>query len=560
MRRVSGWFWIGLLALAALPGLLPSYWLFLATGILIASLLTWSLGLLSGMAGLVSLCQLSLAGVGGWVVAYFNANELPVPFVLQVLLGAAAALGVGVLIGLPSLRVRGVHLAVVSLGFAAVADLAFTLLNFPGGVIGKPVVRPGLLASDAAYYWFCLGVLLLCLGLGLWLSRSRMGSSWRAVKHSERAAAAMGINVSGAKLWAFAISAGLAGLAGGLLAGLLGLLSASNFAPTGSLVLFASAVMVGAHYPAGALLAGGMSWLIPEALSRLGLSQNLGNLFFAFGVLMALKAGGGIFEVAARNRVRPAATRSPAPSPSGPTRPSRPGPKPVLEVENLSVSYGTVQALSRVSLTLFEGQVLGLIGPNGAGKSSLVDAVSGFVPYQGQVRLLGHGLEGLSPSRRARAGLRRSFQQDRTIPELNVRAYLELAAGRTLTPPELAEALAFAGLEDPEAPLYALDVGTRRTLEVAGILAARPKAMLLDEPAAGLSAAESHALAERIAQIPALYGAAVLLIEHDMEVVRRACGEVVVLDFGTVLEVGPTAEVLASPKVVAAYLGEEVAV
>lgn len=559
MRRVSGWSWIGLLVLVALPGLLPSYWLFLVTGMLIASLLTWSLGLLGGLAGLVSLCQLSLAGVGGWVVAYFNANELPVPFVLQVLVGALAALGIGVLIGLPSLRVRGVHLAVVSLGFAAVADLAFTLLNFPGGVIGKPVVRPGLLASDAAYYWFCLGALLVCLGLGLWLSHSRLGSAWRAVKHSERAAAAMGINVSGAKLWAFAVSAGMAGLAGGLLAGLLGLLSASNFAPTGSLVLFASAVMVGAHYPAGALLAGGMSWLIPEALSRLGLSQNLGNLFFAFGVLMALKAGGGIFEVAARNRARPAVVRPLATSPSGSARPSQPGPKPVLEVQGLSVRYGTVQALTQVSLTLYEGQVLGLIGPNGAGKSSLVDAVSGFVPYQGQVRLLGRPLEGLAPSQRARAGLRRSFQQDRTIPELSARAYLELSAGRSLPPSELAEALAFAGLEDPEAPLYALDVGARRRLEVAGILAARPKAVLLDEPAAGLSAAESRVLAERIAQIPALYGAAVLLIEHDMGVVRRACGEVVVLDFGRAIEAGPTAEALASPKVVAAYLGEEVA-
>ncbi|PZA07692.1 MULTISPECIES: ATP-binding cassette domain-containing protein [unclassified Meiothermus] len=558
MRRVSGLGWVGLLLLVALPGLISGYWLFLATGILIASLLTWSLGLLGGMAGLVSLCQLSLAGVGGWVVAYFNANELPVPFVLQVLIGSLTALGIGVLIGLPSLRVRGIHLAVVSLGFAAVADLFFTLLNFPGGVIGKPVVRPGWLTSDAAYYWFCLGVLLCCMGLGLWLYQSRWGSAWLAVKHSERAAAAMGINVSGAKLWAFALSAGMAGLAGGLLAGLLGLLSASNFAPTGSLVLFASAVMVGAQYPAGAFLAGGMSWLVPELLSRLGLSQNLGNLFFAFGVLMALKAGGGVFEVAVRNRGRRTEAR-PLPTP-GSSLPPRPGPRPVLEVRGLSMSYGPVQALQRVSFALREGQVLGLIGPNGAGKSSLVDAVSGFVPYQGGVRFLGQALEGLSPSQRARAGLRRSFQQDRTIPELGVQAYLELAAGRRLTPAELAEAQAFAGLDDPKVPLYALDVGTRRRLEVAGILAARPRVVLLDEPAAGLSVHESRALAERIAQIPAVYGAAVLLIEHDMEVVRRACDEVVVLDFGVVIEAGPTAMVLSSPKVVAAYLGEEVAV
>ncbi|ADD29289.1 ABC transporter permease subunit [Meiothermus ruber] len=557
MLRASPWFLLALVALALLPLLLPNYWLFLLTSMLISSMVTLSVGLVSGMAGMISLGQLSFAGVGGWMVAYFNANNLPIPFVLQVLIGALVAVPLGIVIGLPALRVRGVHLAVVTFGFAAVADLFFTILNFPGGVMGKPVLRPDFLSHDRSYYWFCLFLfVLLVLGVNA-LYRSRLGSAWLAVKHSERAAAAMGLNVAATKLWAFAMSAFIAGLSGGLLAGQVGLLSATNFSPTASLILFASAIMVGARYPAGAVLAGVMAWLVPEVLGRLHLSQNLGNLIFALGTIAALKAGGGIFEVAARQK-KPAAT-PPLPPPAAPAPAAHtPSDQVVLEVQNLCVAYGQVLALNKVSFSLKEGQVLGLIGPNGAGKSSLVDALSGFTPYQGRVQLEGRSLEGWSAAQRARAGLRRSFQQDRTIPELSVQAYLELSAGRALPKEELAWALEFAGLTELGLELHSLNMGTRRRLEVAGILLSRPKVVLLDEPAAGLSSEESLQLARQIAGIPARYGCSVILIEHDMEVVRAACSEVVVLDFGCLIEAGPTTRVLSSPRVAAAYLGEEV--
>lgn len=562
MLRVNPRVIIALVLLALLPLVLPNYWLYLVTSIIISSILTSSVGLVTGMAGMVSLCQLAFAGIGGWMVSYFNANDIAIPFVFQVLLGGLVAVPIGVLIGLPALRVRGVNLAVVTFGFAAVMDLLFTIVNFPGGTIGKPVLRPDFLLGDKNYYWFCLTVfVLLMLGLN-WLYQSRLGSSWLAVKHSERATAALGLSVPQTKLLAFAVSAFVAGLSGGLMAGQLGLLSASNFAPVSSLVLFAAAVLVGARYPQGAMLAGAMAWLVPEILNRLHLPQDLGNLIFALGTIQALKDGGGVFEVINRNRktgsIKTLETPSTKSAISSHNVIEFPNPKPVLELRDLTVNYGQVMALNHVNIRLLEGQVMGLIGPNGAGKSSLVDAVTGFTAYQGSVLLAGTPLEAQVATTRARLGLRRSFQQDRTIGELNATAYLELSAGRVLSASELNEALEFAHLGDASLELQHLDVGTRRLLEVAGVLASRPKVVLLDEPAAGLSSSESLALGQRIASIPSRYGCAVLLIEHDMEVVRAACQEVTVLDFGSVILHGKTDDVLSSKTVIAAYLGEEV--
>jgi branched-chain amino acid transport system permease protein len=560
MQRVNPRVLIGLVLLAALPFVLPNYWLYLVTSIIISSILTSSVGLVTGMAGMVSLCQLAFAGIGGWVVSYFNANDIGVPFVLQVLLGGIVAVPIGVFIGLPALRVRGVNLAVVTLGFAAIMDLVFTIVNFPGGTIGKPVLRPDFLSSDKSYYWFCLVVFtLVMVGLN-WLYRGRLGNAWLAVKHSERATAALGLSVPQTKLLAFAVSAFVAGLSGGLMAGQLGLLSASNFAPVAGLVLFAAAVLVGARYPQGAMLAGTMAWLVPEILNRLHLPQDLGNLIFAVGTIQALKDGGGVFEVINRNRKLATTLEIAKTKPviSSHNIQEFLNPKPVLEIQNLTVTYGQVMALNHVNIRLLEGQVMGLIGPNGAGKSSLVDAVTGFTGYQGSVLLAGANLDSQDATHRARLGLRRSFQQDRTVGELSAKAYLELSASKTLSKTELLEALEFAHLENPNLELQHLDVGTRRLLEVAGVLAARPKVVLFDEPAAGLSSRESLALGQRIASIPSRYGCAVLLIEHDMEVVRAACQEVTVLDFGSLILQGKTNDVLSSKAVIAAYLGEEV--
>lgn len=229
----------------------------------------------------------------------------------------------------------------------------------------------------------------------------------------------------------------------------------------------------------------------------------------------------------------------------------------MLVVEDLGVAFGQVKALNGVSLEVRENSIMGLIGPNGAGKSTFVDAVTGFLPqHTGTVSLDGRDLGGLSASKRARLGLRRTFQQDRVPPTLTVEAYVRFVARRRLSAAEIEETLAFFGCPASRTRLQSVDVGTRRLVEVAANVLAQPRILVLDEPAAGLSHEEHVELGERLLQAPARFGMSIVLIEHDLDLVRSVCSSLTVLDFGEVLASGPQAEVLADPAVMKAYMGE----
>lgn len=232
-------------------------------------------------------------------------------------------------------------------------------------------------------------------------------------------------------------------------------------------------------------------------------------------------------------------------------------PAVALEVRNIARNFGGVVALRDVTFSVREGEVMGLIGPNGAGKSTMIDALSGFLPrHTGTITLDGRDLARVSPTRRARLGLRRTFQQDRVPPSLTVEAYVRFVARRRVPRPELIDLLSFLGCPAPGTRLAAVDVGTRRLVEVAAQLASRPRVLLLDEPAAGLSHEEHLALGERLARIPSRYGASVILIEHDLDLVRGVCRRILVLDFGKVLADGDRDAVLSDKAVLAAYMGE----
>ncbi|MFB4292079.1 ATP-binding cassette domain-containing protein [Nonomuraea sp. ATR24] len=218
--------------------------------------------------------------------------------------------------------------------------------------------------------------------------------------------------------------------------------------------------------------------------------------------------------------------------------------------------FGEVVALDGVDLTVPDGAVVGLIGPNGAGKSTFIAAVTGFVAgYEGTVTLAGQPIDRLAPAARARRGLRRTFQTTVIAPELTQYEYLTIGAGRRLPRREADELLEFFGCPPGEVPVSIVDVGTRRLLDVAAAVAAGPRVALLDEPAAGQSAAESLKLGACLVEAPRRFGVSILLVEHDMELVRAACQEVTVLDFGHVIASGPTGDVLEDPAVMAAYLG-----
>ncbi|HLH49274.1 MAG TPA: ATP-binding cassette domain-containing protein, partial [Roseiarcus sp.] len=453
--------------------------------------------------------------------------------------------------------------AIVTLGFAAAFDAVLATITFPGQTAFISVVRPELFDSDSGYFLFVLIFFAVIAVILEFVARSRLGASWLAIRHSERAAAAHGVHIPAAKLAAFAISAFIAGVSGGLLAGYLSTLVSQNFDMMQSLVLFAVATMAGAQTAEGALIGGLLGVVFPEILRRLNLTQDVGNVLFSLGATQALSSGETMSDGLHRawRRWRPSSPARPMQEdPAGLPRPKNHGAAEALAIRGLSVRYGAVVALDKVDLRVPAGAVVGLIGPNGAGKSTLIDAVGGFIAYEGRVELAGRRLEGVPAFRRARLGVRRTWQTTRIAPELTVGAYLRLSAGR-LDDGEMEAVLAWIGCPGPETKVANVDAGARRLLDVAGVAAARPQMVLLDEPAAGQSYDEAIRLSRRIAEIPSLFGAAVLLIEHDMDLVRAACQSVTVLDFGRVIASGPTRDVLACAEVRKAYLGvdEEIA-
>ncbi|MFD9901114.1 ATP-binding cassette domain-containing protein [Mesorhizobium sp. NPDC059025] len=543
-----------------IAGLLPSYWVFLATSVLITGVALQSLGLVAGRTGMIALCQMSFAGVGAWTVGYLNLAEAPGGLALWILLGGLAAVPLGVAIGLPALRLRGINLAIITLSFAAAFDVILATMTFPGQTAFIQVPRPALFDSDEGYFVFAL-IFYVAIAVALeFLTRSRLGASWLAVRHSERAAAAHGVSVAKAKLSAFAISAFIAGISGGLLAGYLGTLVAENFSMMQSLSLYAVAVMTGAHFTEGAIIGGLLVVMFPEILRRFDLPQDIGNVLFALGATQALSTGETMSETYRRLLRKLAPKRKDGGSaPSEGDLPTRTEHTKgaALTVDKLTVRYGTVLALDGVDLTIPAGSVAGLIGPNGAGKSTFIDAVSGFLgSYKGSIKLGTTPLEGQAAHLRARAGVRRTWQTNRIAPELTVGGYLRLAAGN-LSEAEVRAMLDWLDCPNPETPVVAVDAGTRRLLDVAGVVAARPAVILLDEPAAGQSHEETLRLGKRIAEIPARFGSSVLLVEHDMDLVRAACSQVTVLDFGRVIASGPPAVVLDQGPVKRAYLGIE---
>ena len=318
--------------------------------------------------------------------------------------------------------------------------------------------------------------------------------------------------------------------------------------------------MTGAHFAEGAIIGGLLVVMFPEILRRLDWPQDIGNVLFAIGATQALSTGETMSETFRRQFRKLLPARAPKAAavvtqglPAAIERPVG----AALSIEGLTVRYGSVVALNNVSLSVAAGTVAGLIGPNGAGKSTFIDAVAGFLSsYQGSVRLDGKPLEGVPAHQRAREGVRRTWQTNRIAPELTVGGYLALAA-KGLTASETRAVLDWLDCPHPDTLVASVDAGTRRLLDVAGVVAARPAVVLLDEPAAGQSHEETLRLGQRIAEIPKLFGSAVLLVEHDMDLVRAVCSEVTVLDFGRVIASGPPAKVLDQGSVKKAYLGIE---
>jgi branched-chain amino acid transport system ATP-binding protein len=251
---------------------------------------------------------------------------------------------------------------------------------------------------------------------------------------------------------------------------------------------------------------------------------------------------------------------------------------PLLQAQNVSMSFGGVKALSDVSFDLYQGEILGLIGPNGAGKTTMFNCITGVLPgYRGHIRYDGRDLRRLKPHERAGLKIARTFQNLELFDELsaldNLLVPLDAFSRRGIIgdllrlPPtvlderraqeEARSILHFLSLGDyADTPAGDLPVGLQRRLEIGRALCLEPRLLLLDEPAAGLDARETGELARLLATVRARFKVTVLIVDHDMALMMRICNRIYVLDYGKIIAAGPPEQIRDDPQVARAYLGE----
>jgi branched-chain amino acid transport system permease protein len=290
--------------LYAIPELTGTFWLKIATSVAIYSVVALGLGLLYGRVGMVSLCQIALLAVGGWVTARLGyATEIPFPLLL-VIAGVVTG-AIGTLIGLPALRLSGLHLALITLMAAAAITLVFTKKDFPNGgsgfwgvgLQGRDMRRPEIATGDVAYFRYTVIAAALMFLLALLHVSGKPGRAWAAIRESEAAAVAAGVNITVYKLWAFALASFMTGVAGGLFAGSVTRLTTSGFRTEDSIILLAVTMMGGIFSLWGAVVAGVLFKLLPALLQDWGLSSDLTLILFGVGLMQVLAtAPGGLVD------------------------------------------------------------------------------------------------------------------------------------------------------------------------------------------------------------------------------------------------------------------------
>jgi ABC-type branched-subunit amino acid transport system ATPase component/branched-subunit amino acid ABC-type transport system permease component len=551
---------------------------------LIMAIIALSIVVVSGYAGQLSLAQLTLAGAAGFLLGPLG-NHLHIPFPIAPLVAALAATVLGVVIGLPALRIRGLPVAVVTLALAfALEAFWFRDLDFVSSS-GVSIPEPTLFGWDLgigtglAYPTITFGILclvvLLAVAIGVAALRcSGLGSQMLAIRANERSAAAAGVNVVRVKIIVFAIAAFIAGLGGALLAYQERTVTYDAFSAVAGLSLFATVYLTGITSVSGGILAGfsasgGLIFVIvDEAVGTGGWYTVVASLLLIITVVLNPEGivGPAHQKLATARMKRDSPETAAAPhEPVAPitttdrTEPS--GRADLLAVRDLGVRYGGVVAVDGVDFDIQQGSIVGLIGPNGAGKTTLLDAISGFAGHSGSVCLDGRSVERLSPHSRVRAGLGRTFQalelyDDLSVAE-NVSVGLTAAHGRRQRPTEEAlsrtfELLGLTALRSR--PAGELSQGQRQLVSIARALVGEPRVLLLDEPAGGLDTAESAWLGERL-EVIRNSGVTIVMVDHDMSLVLSLCQQIHVLNFGKIIASGSPAEIRADRDVAAAYLG-----
>ena len=553
-------------------------------------MLAVSLNLIMGFTGQFSLGHAGFMAVGAytaaatskWLVAQMPAAVQqpavqPFIFLAMTLLGGTVAAIAGLIVGLPTLRLRGDYLAIATLGFGEIIRVMFVNLEVVGGARGlTDIPALGEVPFASHFLWVALWA-----AATVWviyrLVRCTRGIAFQCIREDELAAACVGINTTYYKVLAFVIGAFFAGVAGALFAHdpSQRYINPDTFKFMKSIEAVVMVIVGGMGSLTGSVFAAGVLTALPELLRSIG-EYRMVLYALLLIVMMLVRPQGllGSWELTWRRRREMPLEPLPANAP----RASAGSDAVLLQLRNCTMQFGGLVAVRDFHLQLRDGELVGLIGPNGAGKTTVFNIITGvYQPTAGEIWLGGVRLNGQPPHRIAQMGIARTFQNIRLVKELsvldNVRAAFVHQAGYSFWAAVLAlphqEARERAIEQRCAALLHLfglhermhekaknLPYGDQRRLEIVRALALSPKVLLLDEPAAGMNPAETQGLMHLIKHLNEAWGLTILLIEHDMRVVMGICQRVIVMDFGEIISEGSPEQIRRDPKVIAAYLGE----